>query len=209
MLKLNLLSTTIRWAAEAAQEWESQKEKFSVKEWHIPDAMSVPQLLLGATFPAQRACTGISDCFGKKNHFQLIPSSCLWHRNAGTYIMCVHLLSYQYLCIKCFNKTHWLLSKLCIFWSLQVGLHSCYWWSEGKITLLMLYVLCEVISAEKRLCILLTEHVWELLQQQAASPYFYFGKTKWLKATAVDLFRCRRKPLAHWTLKMRFLCAKC
>lgn len=171
--------------------------------------MSEPQLLLATTLPAQRACTGISDCLWMKKHFQLTPSSCLWHRNTGTYITRVHSLWYQYLCIKCFNETHWLLSKLFIFWSLQDGLHCCYWWSEGKITLLRLYVLCEVISAEKRLCILLIEHVWELLQQQAASRYFYFGKTKWLKATAVDLFRCRRKPLAHWTLKMRFLCAKC
>lgn len=208
-MKLNLLSTTIRWAPEPAQEWENQKEKFSVKEWHNPVAVSVPQLLLATTLPAQRACKGINDCLWIKKHFQFIPSSYLWYKNAGTQIMCVHLLWYECLCIKCYNKTHWLLRKLCIFCWLQVGLHCCYWWSEGEITLLMLYVLREVISAEKRLCILLTEHVWEPLQQQAASRYFYFGKTKWLKATAVDVFRCRRKPLAHWTLKMRFLCARC
>lgn len=172
--------------------------------------MSVPLLPLAATaqLPAQRACIGISDCLWIKKHFQLIPSSCQWHRNAGTYLTCVHSLWREYLCIKCFNKTHCILSKLFIFWSSRATLLLPMEWGENHISNAVCFVwshLCrkKALYPARRAC------VRTVTTTTSSFPYFYFGKTKWLKATAVDLFRCRRKPLAHWTLKMRFLCAKC
>lgn len=94
-------------------------------------------------------------------------------------------------------KTYSLLSKHSAFRLLRSGL-----WREGRIMFAILYVLWEAFSAEE-------EAPLSPPGAEAGFGPLSVWSDKMAEATAVDVFRCWRKPLGCWSPKMRFLCDRC
>lgn len=131
-----------------------------------------------------------------QGHFQLTSSPHLWHRH----VLClIHNVCAAQCCkhaLWCL-KTYSLLSKHSAFRLLRSGL-----WREGRIMFAILYVLWEAFSAEE-------EAPLSPPGAEAGFGLLSVWSDKMAEATAVDVFRCWRKPLGCWSPKMRFLCDRC